>query len=141
MDDINRRSALALGMTAGSLLLVGMPQTASAAEGEMAAESGEALPPGVTMQVLFEGSTTLPGYNKIRLEDYTFQPGSGFPEGSMSNAMFCHIVEGELQVVLDGKEFTAKQNDVFTCNVGTKEKDTNVSDKAALMRILHLMAS
>ncbi len=80
MDDIDRRSALALGMTAGSLLLVGMPQIASAAEGEMATEGAAALPPGITMQMLFDGPTTLPGYSKIRLEDYTFQPGSGFPE-------------------------------------------------------------
>ena len=93
------------------------------------------------MQMLFEGPTTLPGYSKIRLEDYTFQPGSGFPEDAMANAMFCHIVEGEIQVVLDGKEFTAKQNDVFTCNVGTREKDTNTSDKVAVMRILNLLTT
>ena len=46
MDDIDRSSALALAMTVGSLLLVGMPQIASAAEGEMVLRARRLFPPG-----------------------------------------------------------------------------------------------
>jgi hypothetical protein len=58
----------------------------------------------------------------------------------MMNAMLCHITEGELRVVQDGKTFTAKKNYAWTCNKGTKEHVVNDGKAVAVMRILDLMA-
>ena len=53
---------------------------------------------------------------------------------------FCYIAEGELQVEQDGKTFTAKKNDVWTCNKDTKEQVSNVGNVVAIMRITDLKA-
>jgi hypothetical protein len=58
----------------------------------------------------------------------------------MMNAMICHIAEGELRVVQDGKTITAKKNYVWTCNTGTKEHVVNDSNAIAIMRITDLKA-
>jgi hypothetical protein len=58
----------------------------------------------------------------------------------MDNAMVCHITEGELQIDQEEKMFTAKKNFVWTCNKGTKEQSSNVSNAVAIMRITDLMA-
>jgi hypothetical protein len=58
----------------------------------------------------------------------------------MANAMVCHITEGELRVVQDGKTFTAKKNFVWTCNKDTKEQVFNDGTVVAIMRITDLKA-
>jgi hypothetical protein len=58
----------------------------------------------------------------------------------MMNAMVCHIAEGELTIVQDGKRFTGKKNYVWTCNMGTKEHVINESNAVGIMRITDLKA-
>jgi gentisate 1,2-dioxygenase len=70
------------------------------------------------------------------------QPGSKTPENQvMMNAMVCHITEGELRVVQDGKTFTAKKDFVWTCNKDTIEHSANDGRVVAIMRITDLKAS
>jgi hypothetical protein len=54
--------------------------------------------------------------------------------------MVCHITEGELRVVQDGKTITAKKNFVWTCNKDTKEHVVNDGSVVAIMRITDLKA-
>jgi gentisate 1,2-dioxygenase len=68
------------------------------------------------------------------------QPGSKTPENQVMNAMVCHITEGELRVVQDGKTFTAKKDFVWTCNKGTIEHVANDGTVVAIMRITDLKA-
>jgi hypothetical protein len=56
----------------------------------------------------------------------------------MMNAMVCHIGDGELRIVQDGKTLTAKKNYAWTCNKGTKEHVVNDSNAVAIMRITDL---
>jgi len=58
----------------------------------------------------------------------------------MMNAMVCHIAEGELRIVQDGKTITGKKNYVWTCNKGTKENVVNDGNAVAIMRITDLKA-
>ena len=58
----------------------------------------------------------------------------------MMNPMVCHITEGELRVVQDGKTITAKKNFVWTCNKDTKEHVINDGSVVAIMRITDLKA-
>ena len=83
----------------------------------------------------------VPGFKTVSLRDIILQSGSKTPENQvMMNAMVCHITEGELRVVQDGKTFTAKKNFVWTCNKNTKEQASNASNAVAIMRITDLMS-
>ena len=83
----------------------------------------------------------IPGFKTVTLRDFIVQPGAKSPENTvMPNAMVCHITEGELQVVQDGKTITAKKNFVWTCNTGTKEHVINNGKVVAIMRITDLKA-
>ena len=134
MADIDRRAALALGLAAASSLVVGPSEIALAAVGEETK-----VAEGVTVKVLGEGMSMLPGYAKVRLRDLTVQPGATVAPSEMKNAMACHITEGELEVDQDGKAFAAKKNHVWTCKIGTKEGVSNKGRSAAVMRIIDLL--
>jgi len=54
--------------------------------------------------------------------------------------MVCHITEGELRLVQDGKTFTAKKNHVWTCDKDTREQAFNDGNVVGIMRITDLMA-
>ena len=83
----------------------------------------------------------IPGFKTVALRDIIVQPGAKTAENSvMPNAMVCHIAEGELQVVQDGKTITAKKNYVWTCNKDTKEQVFNDGRVVAIMRITDLKA-
>ena len=74
------------------------------------------------------------------MRDIIMQPGSKTANNPMKNAMVCHITEGELRLVQDGKTFTAKKNQVWTCAKSTKEQAFNDGNVVAVMRITDLMA-
>jgi len=97
--------------------------------------------PGVVNRVYGEGPSIIPGFKTISLRDIIIQPGSKTPENQvMMNAMVCHVTEGELRVVQDGKTFTAKKDFVWTCNKDTKEHSANEGRVVAIMRITDLKA-
>ena len=97
--------------------------------------------PGVVQRVYGDGPSIIPGFKTVSLRDIIVQPGSKTAENAMMmDAMVCHITEGELQVVQDGKTFTAKKNFVWTCNKGTKEHSVNAGRVVAIMQITDLKA-
>jgi hypothetical protein len=53
------------------------------------------------------------------MRDVIFEPGATVPSNEMMNAMVCHITQGELKIVQNGKEFVAKKDHVWTCAKGT----------------------
>ncbi len=61
-------------------------------------------------------------------------------KSEMMISMVCHVLEGELQIVQDGKEITGKKNYAWTCNKGTIEHVVNKGRAVAIMRITDLMA-
>ena len=97
--------------------------------------------PGVVNRVYGEGPSIIPSFKTVTLRDIIIQPGSKTPENQvMMNAMICHITEGELRVVQDGKTFTAKRDFVWTCNKDTKEHSANDGGVVAIMRVTDLKA-
>ena len=134
MASINRRSTLALGLGAASLLML---RTSSA---EAAVGEEKELAKGVKQRILGEGPSLIPGYSKISMRDVIFEPGATVPPNEMMNAMVCHITQGELKIVQNGKEFVAKKDHVWTCAKGTTtEGATNAGTTVAIMRITDLL--
>ena len=135
MAHINRRSTLALGLGAASLLVLRTP-SAEAAVGEE-----KELAKGVKQKILGEGPSIIPGYRKVSMRDIIFEPGATVGPNTMKNPMVCHIPQGELTLVQDGKEFVAKKDHVWTCAKDTVEGATNKGTTVAIMRITDLLES
>lgn len=134
MTSISRRSMLALGLGAASLLVLRTPR------GEAAVGEEKELAKGVKQRILGEGPSLIPGYSKVSMRDLIFQPGAGVPPSQMKNAMVCHIPQGELKIVQNGKVFVAKKDHVWTCAKGTTtEAATNEGTTVAIMRITDLL--
>src|SRR5712691_9289125 len=134
MASINRRSTLALGRGAASLLVLRTPR-AEAAVGEE-----KELAKGVKQRILGEGPSIIPGYSKVLMRDIIFQPGATTPANPMKNAMVCHITKGKLKITQNGKEFVAKKDHVWTCAKDTTtEGSTNTGTTVAIMRITDLL--
>ena len=136
MTKVDRRSALAIGLAAASAAMV-KPTAAQTTD-----YKDTTLAQGVVVRA-YSGETPsmIPGFKTVSMRDVIVQPGSKTAENStMMNPMVCHITEGELRVVQDGKPFTAKKNFVWTCNKGTIEHAANDGRVVAIMRITDLMA-
>src|SRR5215210_7217318 len=130
MKSLDRRSALVIGLATASAAMVkpAASQTMDYKETTTA--------PGVVIRDYGEGMSMIPGFKTVTLRDVVVQTGSKTAENTvMPNAMVCHITEGELQVVQDGKTFPAKKNFVWTCDKGTKEHVVNSGTVVGIMRI------
>jgi hypothetical protein len=135
MKTVNRRSALTIGLAAASAAVV--KPAASQPIGYKETARG----PGVVQRVYSQSPSMIPGFNTVSMRDVVVQPGAKSKENNvMSNAMVCHITEGELQVVQDGKTYTAKKNYVWTCAKGQTEQVINNGKVAAIMRVTDLKA-
>ena len=135
MNTVNRRSALAIGLATASAA-VAKPAAAQTADFKETTTA-----PGIVRRDYGETPSLIPGFKTVALRDIVVQPGAKTPENTMMmDAMICHITEGELDIVQDGKTFTAKKNFVWTCNKGTREHVINNSRVAAIMRITDLKA-
>jgi len=140
MQAINRRSTLALGITAAATPLVAL--ATSAAAQTYKPDEGKEIGPGVRVVDLGERDSVIPAYKMVKLRDVVIQPGAKTPDNVMKNDMLCHLTEGELSVVQNGKEFTVKKGDVWTCaTANTTEGTQNKGDAVAIMRVIDLMTS
>jgi hypothetical protein len=135
MSEMSRRAALAIGLVGASAVATMTSNAVDAADGETT------IAKGVVVRKLGEGPAMIPGYRKVVLRDVVLEPGaSSPPNNAMKNPMVCHITEGELRVVQDGKSFMAAKNHVWTCDTGTVEQVFNQGNVQAIMRITDLMA-
>lgn len=138
MEDLNRRSAMALGLTmAAATSLVALPRRAAA---EMyGPEEGKEYHPGVRVVTLGKRDSMISAYKQIQLSDTVFQPGSTWPDEPMPNDMVCTVIEGELEITQGDMTFTCKDGDVYSCGKGTHESATNKGSTAAVMRVIDLL--
>jgi quercetin dioxygenase-like cupin family protein len=139
MTTIARRPALALGLAAAAA-----PIAAGDAGAQMqmgGGSEGNEVAPGVREVPLGKGPSILPGYKTVSMLDVVIQPGSNVPNDTMKNDMVCHVAEGELRVVQDGKELRFKKGDVWTCAKGTAEQTFNDGSTVAVMRVIDLLTT
>jgi quercetin dioxygenase-like cupin family protein len=135
MENMDRRLVLGLGLAASTLAL----PTAAAAQ-TYGPDEGKEVGPGVRVVDLGERDSIIPAYKMVKLRDVVIQPGAKTPDNMMKNDMICHMTEGELAVVQNGKEFTVKKGGVWTCAKGiTTEGTQNKGSAVAIMRVIDLM--
>ena len=137
MNKVDRRSALAIGLAAASAAVV---KPAAAQTTDPLAGKDTTPYPGVVVRAYGESPSLIPGFKTVSMRDVIIQPGSKTAGPPMMNAMVCHITEGELRILQEGKTFTAKKNHVWTCDKGTKEQAFNDGKVVGIMRITDLMA-
>jgi quercetin dioxygenase-like cupin family protein len=137
MENMDRRLVLGLGLGASALVL----PTAAAAQ-TYGPDEGKELAPGVRQVDLGERESVIPAYKMVKMRDVVIQPGAKTPDNMMKNDMVCHMTEGELSVVQNKNEFTAKKGDVWTCaKTDTTEGTQNKGSAVAIMRVTDLMTS
>jgi hypothetical protein len=139
MEDIDRRSALALGFaTAATLPAVLTPIPAFAQR--YRPDEGREIAPGVRRIDLTKRASEIPAYATVSMRDMVYQPGSKSENPAMPNDMVCHCLEGELQVSQGpDKQFVAKTGDVWSCMKGMPETNVNSGSTIAIMRVIDLI--
>ena len=134
MGDMNRRSALALGLAATSAALV----SENAMAQPYAATEGKEIAPGVRQVDLGKCQSMIPAYKTFSMRDIVYQPKAKSGGSPMKNDMVCHCAEGELRIKQGtNPEFVAKKGDVWSCNKGlTAEYTENIGSGVSIMRII-----
>ena len=128
--EIDRRTALALGLTGASALLLSTARNASAEE----------VAPGVQLRVLKEMPADIPGFGKVRWREITWQPGAKFGPNTMKNPMICEIAGGPLEQHIEGQTpRTLQPGDTYICHVGMVETDENKGTVPSTMRVIDLL--
>ena len=139
MEDIDRRSALALGVAAAATLPALLTPTPAFAQ-RYRPDEGKEIAPGVRRVDLTKRASEIPGYAMVSMRDIVYQPGAKSDTPAMMNDMVCHCLEGELQVSQGpGKQFVAKTGDVWSCMKGMPEANANNGNTIAIMRVIDLM--
>src|SRR4030095_15717942 len=131
MKNLDRRSAMALGLTvAAATPLVAV---ATAAKAQMyGPDEGKEYHPGVRVVMLGSSDSMISAYKKVQL----CVPGREEP---MPNDMVCTVIEGELEITQGDKKFTCKNGEVYSCGKDTHEAATNKGTVAAVMRVIDLL--
>jgi hypothetical protein len=138
MERMNRRSVLALGIAAMTAPVLTSSRSA-VAQTSYGPDEGKELLPGVRQVDLGERPAIIPGYTTVSMRDIVVEPNAEVPAFPMENDMVCHMTEGELMIVQDGVEFTARKGHVWTCATGTEEGGKNAGASVAIMRVIDLL--
>lgn len=141
MNEVSRRSALALGATVAAMPMVAWVTPAAAQK--YSETDGEELFPGVRLVTLGRRDSHIAAYKTVFMEDVVFQPGGKIPLGDvMLDDMVCTVTEGELAITAGDMEFVAKQGDVWSCAKGsTRESSANNGTVPAVMRVINLRSA
>lgn len=138
MDSLNRRSAMALGLTAGAVPFFAVTTSARAAK-HYGPTEGQEIAPGVRLVEVGTGNSDIPAYKSIQIVDIVFQPGAAVPAMMMDNDMVCMITAGEFAIKKVDKEFNLKEGDMYTCAKGTTDEAKNTSNVVGVHRVAILL--
>ena len=125
--ELNRRAVLMAGLAGASALVFGSNSNLFAAEDK-----------GVERKTGKQVDSMIPGFPKVGQREITLQFGAS-TKAIMKNPMICECSQGSLEVVQDGKKFTANKGHVWTCKEGLVEETSNKGKTAATMRIFDLL--
>jgi hypothetical protein len=144
MEEINRRSALTIGLaTAAATPLFALATPAGAAEivPTYGPNDGKEIAPGVRVVEVGKWDSEMTGIKSILVLDAVFQPGAGSKTDVMDNDMVCFITAGEFTIKKTNpdKEFNVKKGDYYTCRKGKTDNAINLSKEVGIHRITVLI--
>jgi hypothetical protein len=137
MEEINRRSAMALGLaTAAATPLFALATPAGAAEIVPAygPNDGKEIAPGVRLVEVGTWQSEMTGIKSVLVHDAVFQPGAA-AKAVMENDMICFITAGEFTIKKADKEFNVKKGEYYTCGKGKTDHAANISKEVGIHRI------
>ena len=139
MEEIDRRSALVLGLTTVAALPALLTSSPASAQ-RYRSDEGKERGPGVRVVDLTKRASEIPAYATVSMRDIVYQPGGKNDAPTMANDMVCHCLEGELQIGQGpGKQFNVKSGDVWSCMKGMPESSVNIGSTVAIMRVIDLL--
>jgi len=124
---VDRRAVLMAALAGASSLVFGSNSNLFAAEDK-----------GVERKTGKPVDSMIPGFPKVGQREIILQPGAS-TKATMKNPMICECSQGTLEIVQDGKKFTANKGHVWTCKEGMVEETSNKGKTAATMRIFDLL--
>ena len=142
MEEINRRSAMALGLaTAAATPLFALAAPAGAAEivPTYGPNDGKEIAPGVRLVEVGTWDSDMTGIKSVLVLDAVFQPGAADKESVMDNDMICFITAGEFTIKKVDKVFNVKKGEYYTCGKGKTDHATNISKEVGIHRITILI--
>lgn len=143
MEDINRRSALKVGMAAAAATpLFALTTPAWAAAPAYGPNDGKELSPGIRLVEVGTQESQITAYKSIKIIDIVYQPGAADPADDpvMDMDMVCLITAGEFTIQKTGiPAYTVKEGDIYTCGIGKKDQATNISKVVGVHRIALLV--
>jgi quercetin dioxygenase-like cupin family protein len=137
MKTMNRRSAIALGVTAAAI--TPLFTLVASAKAKYGPKEGKEIAPGVRRVEVSTGNSDIPAYKSIAIVDVVFQPGAHAPQTVMDNDMVCTITSGAFTIKKADKEFKLKEGDMYTCAKGKTDESTNTSKVVGVHRIAVLI--
>ncbi|WP_434722009.1 hypothetical protein [Mesorhizobium sp. RIZ17] len=138
MTTMNRRSAIALGVTAATVAPLFATATFAKTK-KYGPKDGKEIAPGVRVVEVGTGNSDIPAYKSISIVDVVFQPGAHAPQSVMDNDMVCTITAGAFTIKKVDKEFKLKVGDMYTCSKGKTDEATNTSKEVGIHRIAVLV--
>ncbi len=87
----------------------------------------QGLPEGVSMSIVAEYKTDIPGIDKVQLQKLTLQPGAELADFFIENQIFCHATDGVILVV----DAAAGKSTLYTAGsrwAPTKGATVNISN-------------
>ncbi|RWC07805.1 MAG: hypothetical protein EOS52_32240 [Mesorhizobium sp.] len=138
MKTMNRRSAIAPGVTAATVAPLFATATFAKTK-KYGANEGKEIAPGVRVVEVGTGNSDIPAYKSISIVDVVFQPGAHAPQSVMDNDMVCTITSGAFTIKKADKEFKLKVGDMYTCSKGKTDEATNTSKEVGVHRIAVLV--
>ena len=143
MEDINRRSALSLGLSAAAATpLFAFAAPVGAAVPVYGPNDGKILSPGVRWVTLGEVESQIAAYKKVMFGDAVYQPGAADPADQplMDTDMFCYILQSDFKIQKAGiPAYVVKQGEAYTCGKGKSDQGTNIGTGVGIMRVAMLM--
>jgi len=96
---------------------------------------------GVSMTVIAEYPTTVPGLRIIRLIKIDYEPGASIPDSLLHSDEFCIVTQGALSVVDQGKGTTNVYpvGGRWSLQKGTTATSTNIADGPTTMWVYQLI--
>ncbi|MDX8528493.1 hypothetical protein RFM68_28845 [Mesorhizobium sp. MSK_1335] len=138
MKTMNRRSAIAFGVTAATVAPLFATATFAKTK-KYGPNEGKEIAPGVRVVEVGTGNSDIPAYKSISIVDVVFQPGAHAPQSVMDTDMVCTITSGAFTIKKADKEFKLKEGDMYTCSKGKTDEATNTSKEVGVHRIAVLV--